>query len=225
MPALSSRRSVRGAPEEAEHDPSRMFLLSLAIPGAGQFVQGEKRGYLYVAAEIAFWAGFLVLNEKGLEERAGYEDYADAHWDFEGYSTWYDANCADCAKQRASDYECRPLAEYGTQEYYEDIGKYDTYWSWWSASGSGSGSSEYLDVRNEYWGMRGESNHHLRQARYSMTAAFLNHLVSSVDSFLSARRGRKAGSGSAGGSAPEPRILFDTAGGGAGLRCALVVSY
>ena len=41
--------------------------------------------------------------------------------------------------RRSAAYECRPLAEYGTQEYYEDIGKYDTYWGWWSASGSGSG--------------------------------------------------------------------------------------
>jgi hypothetical protein len=210
---------------DAEHDPARMFLLSLAVPGAGQVVQGEKRGYVYMAAEIALWAGFLTLNDKGLDERARYEDYADTHWDFEGYSAWYDANCADCAKERADDYACRPLAEYGTQEYYEDIGKYDTYWSWWSDSGSGSGAPEFLDVRNDYWGMRVESNLHLRQARYSMTAAFLNHLVSSLDSFLSARRGRGAGGGPAGANGPEPRILFDTASGGAGLRCALVVSY
>jgi hypothetical protein len=216
---------TQAARQNGEHDPARMFLLSLAVPGAGQVVQGEKRGYVYIAAEIALWAGFLALNDKGLDERAGYEDYADAHWDFEGYSAWYDANCADCAKERADDYACRPLAEYGTQEYYEDIGKYDTYWSWWSDSGSGSGAPEFLDVRNDYWGMRVESNRHLRQARYSMTAAFLNHLVSSLDSFLSTRRGRDTGGGPAGANGPEPRILFDTASGGAGLRCALVVSY
>ena len=59
-----------------------------------------------------------------------------------------------------------------------------------------------------------------------MTAAFLNHVVSSVDSFLSARRGREGGGERVGRrTAPEPRILFDTAGGGVGLRCALVVSY
>jgi hypothetical protein len=214
------------APDEKGHDPSRMFLLSLAVPGAGQVVQGEKRGYIYLATEIALWAGFFALNGKGLDERAEYEDYADAHWDSAGYYAWYDANCVECAKERASDYECRPLAVPGTQEYYEDIGKYDTYWRWWSYSGSGpSAPEEYLDVRNEYWGMRGQSNHHLRQARYSMTAAFLNHLVSSVDSFLSARRGHKAGGETLGGNGPEPRILFDTASGGDGLRCALVVSH
>ncbi len=210
---------------DAGHDPSRMFLLSLAVPGAGQIVQGEKRGYLYLAAEIALWAGFFALNDKGLDERTKYENFADAHWDFEGYSAWYDDHCLECSKERASDYECRPLAVYGTQEYYEDIGKYDTYWSWWSESGSGSGAAEYLDVRNEYWDMRVESNLHLRQARYTITAAFLNHLVASVDSFLSARRRREGGGEPVGGTAPEPRILFDTASGGAGLRCSLVVSY
>jgi len=208
---------------DAGHDPSRMFLLSLAVPGAGQIVQGEKRGYLYLAAEIALWAGFFVLNDKGLDERTKYENFADAHWDFDGYSAWYDTACANCPPE--CPYECRPLAEYGTQEYYEDIGKYDTYWGWWSESGSGSGAAEYLDVRNEYWDGRVESNLHLRQARYSMTAAFLNHVVSSVDSFLSARRRREGGGERVGGTAPEPRILFDTASGGVGLRCALVVSY
>jgi hypothetical protein len=206
-----------------EHDPARMFLLSLAVPGTGQVVQGEKRGYFYMAAELALWVGFLALNDKGLDERAEYEDYADVHWDFEGYSAWYDTACVDCPD---CGYDCRPLAEYGTQEYYEDIGKYDTYWSWWSASGSGSDAPEFLAVRNEYVGMRHESNVHLRDARYSMAAAFLNHIVSSVDSFLSARRGHEAGGESLGGrNTPEPRILFDTASGGAGLRCALVVSY
>jgi len=218
-------------PGQTPHGPGTMFLLSLAVPGAGQIVQGEKRGYVYAAAEVAFWAGFLALNEQGLDERDDYEDYADAHWDYEGYSAWYDENCTECAEERANDYECRPLAVYGTQEYYEDIGKYDTYWRWWSYSGSGSDQPEYLDVRNEYWDMRGESNLHLRQARYSMTAAFLNHIVSAVDSFLSARRsaeGTGASAADAGASrlaAASPIVRFDAASSGAGLSCAFVVRY
>ena len=205
---------------DAGHDPSKMFLLSLAIPGAGQAAQQESRGCIYVVAEVVLWAGFFALNDKGLDERTKYENYADAHWDFEGYSAWYDTACVDC---QDCGYDCRPLAEYGTQEYYEDIGKYDTYWGWWSPSESGP---DDLAVRSEYVGMRHESNVHLRQARYSMTAAFLNHLVSSVDSFLSARRRRESGGERVGGTgAPGPRIMFDTAGGGTGLRCALVVSY
>jgi hypothetical protein len=221
LTALGSTASV-----DAGHDPARMFLLSLAVPGAGQVIQGEKRGYVYLAAEIALWAGFFALNDKGMDERDDYEGYADSHWDYAGYSAWFDEHCTACAKEPADDYACRPLAVYGTQEYYEDIGKYDTYWSWWSHDGSGQADApEYMDVRNEYWGMRIESNHDLRQARYAMTAAFLNHLVSSVDSFLSARRGHEAGGESSGGNAPEPRILFDTASGGDGLRCTLVVTY
>jgi hypothetical protein len=210
--------------------PVKAFLLSAAVPGAAQIARGEKRGYAYLAVEVAFWAAFFSLNEKGLDERGAYEDYADAHWDFEGYSAWYETNCLDCNNKRSDDYACRPLAVYGTQEYYEDIGKYDTYWSWWSESGSGSGSPEHLDVRNEYWGMRVDSNRHLRQARYSMTAAFLNHIASGVDAFLSARRGAADGPSDRGAAvgrrrAPDATVRFDALETGDGLSCALVVSY
>jgi hypothetical protein len=231
LDARAELSSLSAASSSDGGTAAKSFLLSLAVPGGGQIARGEKRGYLYLAAEVAFWAAFFSLNEKGLDERAGYEDYADAHWDFEGYSAWYEANCPDCNNKRTDDYACRPLAEYGTQEYYEDIGKYDTYWSWWSESGSGSGSPEHLDVRNEYWGMRVDSNRHLRQARYSLTAAFLNHVVSGVDAFLSSRRAAAGGAGHAARAAaparpaPDATVLFDALETGDGLSCALVVSY
>ncbi|MBM3306721.1 MAG: hypothetical protein FJY74_00070 [Candidatus Eisenbacteria bacterium] len=218
----------RGASDTAGGGPARAFLLSVTLPGAGQLTRGEKRGYAYIAAELALWVGFFTLNSKGLDERSAYEGYADEHWDFEGYSAWYAANCADCQN---CGYECRPLAPYGSQEYYEDIGKYDTYWSWWSDSGSGSGAPEYLDVRNEYWDMRVESNRHLRQARYSLTAAFLNHIVSGVDAFLSARRSDAAAQAPRAGGAGSrlavavPALWFDAGADGDGLRCALTLTY
>jgi hypothetical protein len=230
--SLDARAELLAAPGGTVVDsgpkPGAAFLYSLAVPGAGQLAQGEKRGYLYMAAELAFWVGFFTLNGKGLDEREDYESYADAHWDFEGYQAWYDENCTECQEEMAYDYECRPLAAYGTQEYYEDIGKYDTYWRWWSDSGAGGDNPEFLDVRNEYWDMRGESNLHLRQARYAVTAAFLNHLVSAVDSFLSARRSGVEGAASGDGApllAARPTLRFDPASGGDGLACALVFRY
>jgi hypothetical protein len=201
-----------------EHDPSRMFLLSLTIPGTGQIVQGEKRGYVYMLAEIAFWATYAALNDKGLDERSAYEAYAREHWDREAYLAFYDQECAD---NPDVDYDdgCRPLAEFGTQEYYEDIGKYDVYWPWWSDGGAPNDvTDDDLAVRNEYWGMRGDSNTHLRQARYYMMAAFLNHLVSAVDSFLSARRGGDPAEASAGLG-----LEFGVPDDAAGFTCALVV--
>lgn len=212
--------------EDDGGEEAKMFALSLVVPGAGQIVQGEKRGYLYLLAEVAFWAGFYALDHKGLDERDDYEGYADEKWDYDAYLSWHQENCEDC-EDCAGSYDCRPIAEYGTQEYYEDIGKYQTYWRWWNPDGDEGDISwdEYssLDAatRNGYWGMRDDSNRHLRQARYLMMAALLNHVVSGVDSFLSARG--RAGE-------PEPTsgelgLEFGVPDHGEGLTCALVARY
>jgi len=209
---------------EPEHSPGAMGALSLALPGTGQLVQGQKRGYLYLLAELAFWAGFYALDQQGLDERDDYEKYADDYWDDEAYYTWYEENCVGCED---CGYECRPLAEYGSQEYYEDIGKYKTYWRWWYDNGDEDSidwddySSNDISVRDDYWGMRDESNRHLRQARYLMMAAFLNHVVSGVDSFLSARDG----AGERNDAGRDIGLEFDVPDSGEGLTCALVARY
>ena len=74
---LLSLDSGQGGASEDRHDPARMFLFSLAVPGSGQLVQGQKRWFVYLAAEAAFWTGFFILNGDGLDKRDAYEDFAD----------------------------------------------------------------------------------------------------------------------------------------------------
>ncbi len=212
-----------GSPDSGSNDSAKMFALSFLLPGTGQLAQGEKRGYAYILAEIAFWAGFFALDKMGLDERDDYEDYADEEWQYAQYTAWYEEHCVGCED---CGYECRPLAEYGTQEYYEDIGKYQTYWRWWFDDGNEDHvdwdeySSRDLEFRNDYWGMRDESNRHLRQARYLLMAAFLNHIVSGVDSFLSARSGGDEPEGSS-----DLGLEFNVPDNGEGLTCAIVARY
>lgn len=206
-------------------DPALMLMASLAVPGTGQLIQGNKRGYLFLAAEAALWTGFYLLESKGMDERDEYETFADDHWDYAAYSAWYSSTCADCPD--CDEYLCRPLADYGTQEYYEDIGKYATYWRWWTTDGD----ETYIDwrdfsttdeaFRDSYYDMRGDSNRHLKQARYAMTAAFLNHVVAAVDAFLTARSGGPQHSD----AGSDLGVEFDVADGGDGLRCALTARY
>ncbi len=207
---LSLDRGQGGASED-RHDPARMFLFSLAVPGSGQLVQGQKRWFVYLAAEAAFWTGFFILNGDGLDKRDAYEDFADERWDYEGYAAYYESVCVACPDCD----NCRPMAERYSQEFYEDIGKYDAYWDWWDPD-----PETARDVRDVYWEMRKESNRDLRNARYFVTAAFLNHLVSAVDSFLSARGGRSPGY-----SERDLSLEFDMADAGGGLSCAVVMRY
>jgi hypothetical protein len=219
-------------------------LASLAVPGSGQLLKGHNRGYLYMLAEAALWGGFFVLDQKGTDERADYERFADENWDYESYSDWFEQNCSNCSDESPCGHECRPLAEYGTQEYYEDIGKYQVYWGWWNPDDEDVWP-DYSDLdkelRDRYYEMRGDSNRHLRQARYAMMAAFLNHVVSALDAFLTSdgdgrdvRTSRGEGRdvhASRGarrdvrGYDDSLRLEFDVADGGAGLTCALVSRY
>ena len=207
------------------HDPTLMFLASFAVPGSGQLIQGKTRGYLFLVAEIALWGGFYMLESKGADERDGYETFADDHWDFAAYAAWYQSTCVDCPD--CDEYLCRPLAEYGTQEYYEDIGKYATYWRWWFYDGDETyiNWDEYSDsdvaFRDAYYDMRGDSNRYLRQARYAMMAALLNHVVAGVDAFLTARGDATSPTDSVG----DLGIEFDVADRGDGIRCALTARY
>jgi len=221
--ALDAREDVLAADESAAQeedgdgrDAAKMFAFSLAVPGAGQLVQGQKRGYLYLLAEVALWGGFYYLDSKGLDERDDYERYAEANFRYEDYMEFYEATCVECEPgQEPPGYGdgCRPMAEYGSQEYYEDIGKYDVYWPWWADGAQPNDiTPEAQALRDDYWDMRKESNLHLRRARQLVMVALLNHVVSAFDSFLSAR-----GSGPAGDS--RLGLEFEVPDSGDGLSC------
>ncbi len=200
------------------HDPPKMMLLSLAVPGAGQIVQGEKRGYIYLLLEAAMWGGFYYLDKQGLDERGDYEDFVIDNWNLAAYQDFFNENCLEDPQDYANG--CRPLAPEGSQEFYEDVGKYDVYWPWWSGDGSPNDvTAEDMALRDEYWGMRKDSNSHLREARYFMMAALLNHVVSALDSFFIARAPAEA----------EPPadlgLEFGVPDGPIGLTCALVARY
>ncbi len=207
-----------------EHDPPKMLLLSMAVPGAGQLVQGENRGYLYLLLEAAMWGGFYYLDQMGLDEREEYEEFVMENWNLAAYQDFFEENCLDDPHDYANG--CRPLAPVGSQEFYEDVGKYDVYWPWWDNGGSPNDvTPEDLELRDEYWGMRKDSNAHLRQARYFMMAALLNHVVSAVDSFFLARSDDETLAAGRGGVPSHLGLEFSVPDGALGLSCAVVATY
>ncbi len=52
-------------------------LFSALLPGSGQLYQGQNRGYLYIATEVASIAGWVVFRNRG---RDGKEEYIEFAW-------------------------------------------------------------------------------------------------------------------------------------------------
>ena len=178
---LDSEVSVSS--DDGAKSPTIAFLSSLVIPGTGELYLGKKRGYILIGLEAAFWTGFALLYTEGLDKREEYEDYADAHWQRSDYLVWYSENCVDC--DDACDDKCRALPDPETdkQHYYEDIGKYPHYESWWDDT---EGSSKA--TRSKYKSMRVDSNNYLKGALYFSMAAVLNHVGSALESLIIGRR-------------------------------------
>jgi hypothetical protein len=69
-----------GSPQQttAAKPPLTPTLLSLALPGAGQHVLGQRRKWAYLALEVAGWAVYLERRAAGGDYRDRYRDFA---WD------------------------------------------------------------------------------------------------------------------------------------------------
>jgi hypothetical protein len=81
-PSRAQWRSARTAPLWAQavaREPTRPWhptVLSLALPGAGQHVLGQRRKWAYLALEIAGWAVYLERRASGGHYRDRYRDFA-----------------------------------------------------------------------------------------------------------------------------------------------------
>lgn len=61
---------------ETDFAGGRAFLASLVVPGSGQWLRGQTRGYAYFALEAIGWAAFLHRRWEGDRFRTRYRDLA-----------------------------------------------------------------------------------------------------------------------------------------------------
>ena len=59
-------------PREPMKSPNRAFLSSLVVPGSGQLYVGAKRGYLFLAADIALLVGYFIAHSDAENSRDDY---------------------------------------------------------------------------------------------------------------------------------------------------------
>ena len=140
--------------------PSRAFLLSAILPGAGEFYAGAKwRALIFGTVEVASWALYIGQKNKGERLEDDYLKYADNHWDLDRWFSaceWNDFNKFTGSHHIWINYTgsdgvstefeiddqfqsvLDSLTGLGgiieplkTRDYYENIGKYDQFSGGW----------------------------------------------------------------------------------------------
>jgi hypothetical protein len=161
--------------EPKRTSPALAFLFSAAVPGAGQFYNGNRRAFAYLAVEAVAWIAYFSFKSSGNNKEDEFKDYADFHWDLERYRA--SAGDSTCMWSQDADSLIVYFRDNNTDHYYEDIGKLEAYACGWDSQ----------DNRGEYRDIRSESNDLKSWSRRSLMVVFLNHLVSAVDAFRTAR--------------------------------------
>lgn len=173
--------------------PGLAFLASLALPGAGQLLNGDRRGYLYLGVEAGAWFARASYLDASRTKEGESEQYARRHWD---HARWSGDTGDGCLYSARADSALSALADRDLDRYYDALGKQDDYRCGWDDFRAGydpdaanASSAHRLAFRK----MRNQSNDLKDKARLAMTVLVLNRIVSGIDAFQTARRARAGG--------------------------------
>ncbi len=195
--------------------PGLALLSSLVLPGAGQFLNGDRRGFIYLGAEAAGWFARLSYLDAAHTKEGDSESFARRHWDYTRFSgtTGEDG----CLYTASADSALTAMGE--SDKYYDALARQDDYRCGWDDFRSGYNPDDpnaSSANRTEFRKMRTKADDLADKANLAVTVLVLNRIVSGIDAFQTARR-RRAGQSTTGalhlesrleGSLQDPRAVF-----------------
>jgi hypothetical protein len=198
--------------ERQQKSPWLAGGLSLALPGAGEFYsESYVKSAIFLAAEIAGWIVAYSFDKKGDNQTDFFQNFANVYWSVVDYANYLgvrvDTNSSLPPWQRVNwdtlnNYERRrgigfthTLPPYGTQQYYELIGKYDQYSPGWddytgavTTQGVPIPTQKFLD----YAQMRGKANDYYNIASTAVSVIVVNHVISALDAYFTTKSFNKS---------------------------------
>ncbi len=175
-PMLAASRSEEFADDDKDRvSVSRAALLSLALPGAGQWYAGARgRAAAFLAAEGVLWAAYGFFETVGEAKKTDYRVYARVH-----------AGIDPAGKDDAF---YRTITFYDSREEYNNVARvFDPrrpyfsdipYWQWqWDSDAS---RSKYRTIRNQ-------SNEAFNRRKFTLGGLALNRLVAALDAIRVAK--------------------------------------
>jgi hypothetical protein len=171
-------------------NPGIAFLMSAVLPGSGQIAEGRNRAFAYLGVEALAWIAHFSWLDAGNKKEGEYESYARHHWALDKWD-FYAADSACALPPGVSYADSKETIEgfleaQNYQHYYEDIGKLEAFRAGWDDFDCAQPNSMSAN-RRHYRGMREDSNNYLDSARNALTVIFLNHVISAVDAYRTAK--------------------------------------
>ncbi len=187
-----------------EKNPLLSGAMSAVIPGLGQlYTKNYIKSAIFLAVEAGLWFTYAHFEKKGDDQTDYYQNYANANWSIKRYAYWLQKYgfpgsgginlnapnevlrsqvnvCED-----SSGFSHR-LPEFGDQQYYEVIGKYQTYISGWSTADPNiitrdNFETYHLAQVTQYMADREQANTYYDHGTTAITIVILNHLLSAAD--------------------------------------------
>lgn len=182
-------------------------LLSAVLPGAGEFY-GENylKAGIFFGIEVLAWATYAYFENKGNNKEDEYIAYADKYWDVRTYARWLknegfkdagginpDEPDREILRQQIMVCEranfSHTMPEYGSQQYYELIGKYQNFQAGWTnlthIPTKDPGPYNYQTYRDpvfiNYAVERQKANDFFDYAKIGPITAIVNHVLSAAD--------------------------------------------
>lgn len=193
-----------------EKSPRRAFLLSVLLPGAGEYYAGsKKKAALFMGIEAVTAGLYFTWKGKGNDIDDEFRQMADAHWDPQTYLAWRSTSRAirnnsfthamPCSLEVAEERfgNCGSSEQ---QQYYELLGKYDQFVAGWDDLAfvdTGNPVTAYTEIdsvekvhselRLDYEVKRDDSNVYLKRASSVAGVILVNHVISAIDAARTAR--------------------------------------
>ena len=154
-------------------------LLSLAIPGAGEWVTGNRRlGKIFMGSEVTLWIGYLASRGYINTLQSDLESFAAANAGVNPADKddqyWIDIGTS----LSIYDFNAQKLLDRNLEDRYEENGNFD--WQWASD-----------DLRKDYFQRRLDRQDWRRRSTILAGGIILNHLISAVDVIRLLRKGNK----------------------------------
>ncbi len=182
-------------------------LYSLLIPGTGEIALGyPKRGIALIALEVTAWIGYAYYRDQGLDGRAEFEAFADAHWTEDRWINNHpalegepvpktfanlDSIGSDPSYSGWPGYHSYAPKDDVKLNYYENLGKYDWFISGWEDWDPASKPMN-TELRDQYRALRLESNSDLDKADRFIYLSIATRVFYVVETVILARRNGKS---------------------------------